>query len=208
MRKREQVTIHPSADVSDDAKLGAGTRVWHEAQVREGAVIGSECILGKGVYVDAGVRIGNRCKLQNGVYVFHGFDLEEGVFLGPGVMLLNDKSPRAVNPEGTLKSDSDWTVSKGLVKYGAAVGGGAAVLPGVTIGRFAMVGTGAVVTKDVPDHGLVYGNPARLKGFACECGHVAGAPDKEGGVVRLKCSTCGRTTTVPADTYAQIEAKS
>lgn len=205
MKVREQVTIHPSADVSDDAQLGAGTRVWHEAQVREGAVIGSECILGKGVYVDAGVRIGNHCKLQNGVYVFHGFDLEDGVFLGPGVMLLNDKSPRAINPDGTLKSDSDWTASKGLVKRGAAVGGGAVVLPGVTIGRFAMVGAGAVVTKDVPDHGLVYGNPARLKGFVCECGHVAGAPDKEGGAVRLTCSTCGRTSTVPADTYAQIE---
>ncbi len=206
MKVREQVTIHPSADVSDDAQLGAGTRVWHQAQVREGAVIGSECILGKGVYVDAGVRIGNRCKLQNGVYVFHGFDLEDGVFLGPGVMLLNDKSPRAINADGTLKSDSDWTVSKGLVKYGAAVGGGAAILPGVTIGRFAMVGTGAVVTKDVPDHGVVYGNPARLKGFACECGHVASAPEEKGGTVQLTCSTCGRTTTVPADTYAQIEA--
>jgi len=206
MKVREQVTIHPTADVSDDAQIGAGTRIWHQAQVREGAVIGDECILGKGVYVDAGVRIGDRCKLQNGVYVFHGFDLEDGVFLGPGVMLLNDKSPRAINPDGTLKSESDWTVSKGLVKYGAAIGGGAAVLPGVTIGRFAMVGAGAVVTKDVPDHGLVYGNPARLKGFACECGHPAGAPEKKGGVVHLTCSTCGRTTTVPADTYAQIEA--
>jgi UDP-2-acetamido-3-amino-2,3-dideoxy-glucuronate N-acetyltransferase len=205
MRKREQVTIHPTADVSDDAELGAGTRVWHQAQVREGAVIGSGCILGKGVYVDAGVRIGDRCKLQNGVSVFHGFDLEDGVFLGPGVMLLNDKSPRAINPDGTLKSDSDWTASKGLVKYGAAVGGGAAVLPGVTIGRLAMVGTGAVVTKDVPDHGLVYGNPARLKGFVCECGHIASAPQKKGATVHLTCATCGRTTNVPADTYAQIE---
>src|ERR1700738_4991031 len=132
---RPGVSIHPSAEGSGDARIGAGTRIWSQAQVREGAVIGSECILGKGSYIDFDVSIGNRCKLQNGVFVFHGFDLEDGVFLGPGVMLLNDKSPRAIKPDGTLKSDSDWTVSKGLVKYGAAVGGGAAVLPGVTIGR-------------------------------------------------------------------------
>src|SRR6266851_9363034 len=206
VRDRAGVRIHATADVSEDAEIGLGTSIWHQVQVREGAVIGGECILGKGAYVDHHVRIGSRCKLQNGVFVFHGFNLEDGVFLGPGVMLLNDKSPRAINADGTLKSDSDWTVSKGLVKYGAAVGGGAAILPGVTIGRFAMVGSGAVVTKDVPDHGVVYGNPARLKGFACECGHVASAPEEKGGTVRLTCSTCGRTTTVPADTYAQIEA--
>src|SRR6202158_344478 len=148
MKVREQVTIHPTADVSDDAQIGAGTRIWHQAQVREGAVIGDECILGKGVYVDAGVRIGDRCKLQNGVYVFHGFDLEDGVFLGPGEMLLDDKRLRAINPDGTLKSESDWTVSKGLVKYGAAIGGGAAVLAGGTIGRFAVVGAGAGGNKE------------------------------------------------------------
>jgi UDP-2-acetamido-3-amino-2,3-dideoxy-glucuronate N-acetyltransferase len=199
------VTIHPTAEVSDGAQLGAGTRVWHQAQVRDGAVIGADCILGKGAYVDAGVHIGDRCKLQNGVFVYHGFDLEDGVFLGPGVMLLNDKSPRAINPDGTLKSDADWTVSKGLIKHGASLGGGVIVLPGLNIGRFAMVGSGSVVTRDVPDHGLVYGNPARLKGFACECGHQAGAAEKKGGVVNLTCSTCGRITTIPADTYARIE---
>jgi UDP-2-acetamido-3-amino-2,3-dideoxy-glucuronate N-acetyltransferase len=205
---RERVTIHPSADVAETAELGRGTRVWHQAQVRERAVIGAECILGKGVYVDFGVRIGDRCKLQNGVYVFHGFELEDGVFLGPGAMLLNDKSPRAINPDGTLKSDADWTVSKGLIKHGASVGGGAMVLPGVTVGRFAMVGTGALVTRDVPDHGLVYGSPARLHGFACECGHVAGSPTKKGAVVEMPCAECGRVTTVPADVYAKVEARS
>src|ERR1700675_1769188 len=112
MRQRDRVTIHPSADVSDEAEIGAGTRIWHQAQVREGAEIGEECIIGKGAYVDTRVRIGNKCKLQN------------GVFLGPGVMLLNDKNPRAINPDGTLKAATDWTASAGLVRNGASLGGG------------------------------------------------------------------------------------
>lgn len=164
------MSIHPTADVSADAAVGAGTRIWHQAQVREGAVIGRECIIGKGAYVDKDVRIGDFCKLQNGVFVFHGFTIEDGVFLGPGAMLLNDKHPRAVNPDGSPKSDADWLVSEGVVRYGAAVGGGAVVLPGVTIGRMALVGSGAVVTRDVPERGIVAGNPARLRGFACDCG--------------------------------------
>jgi UDP-2-acetamido-3-amino-2,3-dideoxy-glucuronate N-acetyltransferase len=188
-RERPGVRIHPTADVSDGAELGAGTIVWNQAQVREGAVIGAQCILGKGSYVDHDVRIGNRCKLQNSVLVFHGFDLEDGVFLGPGVMLLNDKNPRAITAAGELKSDADWETSTATVRYGAAVGGGAVVLPGVNIGRFALVGSGAVVTRDVPDHGIVYGNPAVLRGFACACGK----PLPEGGRVR-RCASCGAET--------------
>jgi acetyltransferase-like isoleucine patch superfamily enzyme len=198
------VTVHPSADVSDKAELGTGTRVWHEAQVREGAVIGVECIIGKGVYVDARVHIGDRCKLQNGVFVFHGFNLEDGVFLGPGVMLLNDKNPRAINPDGSLKSDADWTTSQGLVMNGASVGGGVVVLPGVTIGRFAMVGSGAVVTKDVPDHGLVYGNPARLKGFSCMCGNQLNEAGVQGVAMTMDCPACGRTVSIPVEVYEKL----
>src|SRR5579872_619838 len=135
----ESPFVHPTADVSPQATVGRGTRIWHQAQVREGAIIGDECIIGKGAYIDKDVRIGNRCKLQNGVFVFHGFRLDDGVFLGPGVMLLNDKLPRAINPDGSLKGDDDWVVSEGVVEFGAAVGGGAVVLPGVRIGRWALV---------------------------------------------------------------------
>ncbi|HZK72519.1 MAG TPA: acyltransferase [Clostridia bacterium] len=198
------MSVHPSADVSDQAELGTGTRVWHEAQVREGAVIGVECVIGKGVYVDAGVHIGNRCKLQNGVFVFHGFNLEDGVFLGPGVMLLNDKNPRAINADGSLKSDADWTTSQGLVMNGASVGGGVVVLPGVSIGRFAMVGSGAVVTKDVPDHGLVYGNPARLKGFSCMCGNQLNEAGVQGVAMTMDCPACGRTVSIPVEVYEKL----
>lgn len=195
---REDVVIHPTADVAANAVIGRGTRIWHQAQVREGATIGPGCILGKGSYVDAGVRIGANCKLQNSVFVFHGFDLEDGVFLGPGVMLLNDKHPRAINPDGTLKSDADWTVSSGLVEYGAAVGGGAIVLPGVRVGRYALVGSGAVVTKDVPAHAVVFGNPARMRGWACACAGRLVEIRQAGREIAYRCSSCGGETWLPA----------
>ncbi len=205
MRARDHVTVHPTADVSDDAEIGRGTRIWQQVQVREGAVIGIECILGKGAYVDMGVRIGDRCKLQNGVFVFHGFSLEDGVFLGPGVMLLNDKLPRAINPDGSLKSDSDWKVSEAVVRRGASVGGGAVVLPGVNVGRSAMVGSGAVVTRDVPDHGIVVGNPARLRGFACACGRPLEPLERKADGMHMRCPACGTELLVPPSDYAQLE---
>lgn len=145
------VRIHPTADVSHTAVIGDGTSVWNNAQVREHARIGAECVIGTGAYIDSGVTIGARCKIQNHVSVFHGFTLEDGVFLGPGVLLLNDKLPRAVNIDGSLKAADDWTVSRGLVGEGAAIGGGSVVLPGVTIGRFAMAGAGRWSPKTSPD---------------------------------------------------------
>src|SRR5919202_603333 len=167
---RSSVKIHRTAEVADTALVGGGTQVWNEAQVRDGARVGRECVLGKGVYVDADVVVGDRVKLENRVSLFRGARLEDGVFVGPHTCLLNDKRPRAVTPDRKLKGLQDWTVSGVTVKEGAAIGGGCTVLPGVTVGRFAMVGAGAVVTKDVPDHGLVLGNPARMVGFVCECG--------------------------------------
>jgi UDP-2-acetamido-3-amino-2,3-dideoxy-glucuronate N-acetyltransferase len=202
----DPVYIHPTADVSKDAEVGAGTQIWHQAQVREGAVIGKRCILGKGAYVDKGVKIGDFCKLQNGVFVFHGFNLEDGVFLGPGVMLLNDKHPRAINPDGTAKADTDWTASEGVVEYGAAVGGGAVILPGVRIGRMAVVGSGAVVTRDVPERGIVVGNPARLRAFACDCGHTLALRPGGGRRVHL-CATCGRTYEISVDISAALDER-
>ena len=197
MRERPDVRIHSSAEIADSAEIGAGTRVWHQAQVREGASIGPDCTLGKGVYVDAGVRIGRCCKLENYVSVFHGFTVEDGVFLGPGALLLNDKHPRAINPDGSLKTDADWSASEGLVRYGASVGGGAVLLPGITIGRFALVGAGSVVTRDVPDHAIAAGNPARAAGFACRCGHTLAELSEPGAERRLRCPACGRMEQLP-----------
>lgn len=164
------VRIHSTAEVSAEAIIGEGTSIWHQAQVRERARIGRHCIVGKGVYIDFDVTLGDHCKLQNGVYVYHPATIEEGVFLGPGVIITNDKRPRAVNPDMSLKTDADWEVSPVWIGQGAAVGAGSVLLPGVRIGRWAMVGAGSVVTKDVPDHGLVLGNPARLVGYVCRCG--------------------------------------
>ena len=164
--------IHPTADVSPKAIVGSGTKIWQHTQVREGARIGANCIVGKGVYVDFDVTIGDDVKIQNGVYVYHGVTVEDGVFLGPGVILTNDKLPRAVNPDGSLKADADWEVGPILIRRGASIGAGAIVLPGVTVGEFAMVGAGAIVTRDVPAQGLVYGNPTRLHGYVCRCGQL------------------------------------
>lgn len=163
---------HPTAEVSPQSKIGKGTKIWHQAQVRENACIGKNCILGKGSYVDFGVNIGDNVKIQNGVFVYHGVTVEDGVFLGPGVILTNDKNPRAIDENGKLKSDDDWVLGKILIKKGASVGARSTVLPGVTIGEYALIGAGSVVTKDVPDYALVYGNPAKVRGKVDKGGNV------------------------------------
>ncbi len=166
--------IHSSAEVSPQADLGQNVQVWNGSQIREGASLGEGTILGKNVYVDFGVKIGAKCKVQNNVSIYHGVTLEDGVFVGPHVCFTNDKNPRAINPDGSLKTSQDWSVSEILVKYGAAIGANATILPGVTIGKWALVGAGAVVTKDVPDYGLVLGNPAKLVGYVNEKGGKSG----------------------------------
>ena len=162
--------IHPSALIADSATIGEDSQIWPWCHVRDNATIGNQCVLGKGVYVDANVHIGNLCKIQNHVSIFRGVTLEDGVFVGPHACFTNDKVPRAINPDGTRKSAEDWTVSPTLVRRGASIGANATIMCGIQIGRWAMVGAGAVVTTDVPDHGLVVGNPARLIAHVCSCG--------------------------------------
>ncbi len=163
------IFIHPTADVSAEARIGEGTRIWNQAQIREGAQIGSECIISKNVYIDCGVQIGSRVKIQNNASVYHGVTVEDGVFIGPHVCFCNDMLPRAITPSGALKGQEDWEVGRVLVRTGASIGAGSIILPDVTIGAFALVGAGSVVTRSVPDQALVFGNPARLQGFVCRC---------------------------------------
>jgi predicted dehydrogenase/acetyltransferase-like isoleucine patch superfamily enzyme len=146
--------VHPSAEVSPLANIGRGSQVWNQAQIREKAEIGEECIIGKDVYIDLGVVIGDRVKIQNSVSVYHGVTIEDDVFVGPQAAFTNDLYPRADNP--------DWQVVPTQVQRGASIGANATIVCGVTIGERAMVGAGAVVTKDVPPYTLVVGNPARV----------------------------------------------
>ncbi len=188
------VVIHPTAEVDPRAVIGAGTRIWHWTQVREGVQLGAESIVGKGCYLDADVQIGSRVKIQSNVSIFHGVTIEDGVFIGPHVCFTNDKAPRAINPDGSLKGATDWKISPILVRYGASLGANATIVCGITIGRFATVGAGAVVTRDVPDYGLVLGNPARLVGYVCACGgRLPGGPLAPAAPAEQRtCPACGR----------------
>lgn len=162
--------VHPSALIEDDVEIGAGTKVWANAQVRTGARIGADCVLGRNTFVDVDVAIGDRVKIQNNASLFEGVELADGVFVGPHVVFTNDKVPRAITPGGRLKEAADWQLGRTRVLHGASIGAGTVVVTGIVIGRWAMVGSGAVLTADVPDHALVVGNPARVIGYVSAAG--------------------------------------
>lgn len=153
--------IEPSADVAPSAIVAPSARVWHLAQVREDAHIGEETIVGRGAYIGEGVRVGARCKIQNYALVYEPAHLEDGVFVGPAAVLTNDTFPRAVNPDGTSKSAHDWEPVGVTLKRGSSVGARAVCVAPVTIGEWATVAAGSVVTRDVPAYALVAGVPAR-----------------------------------------------
>ncbi|HET7678357.1 MAG TPA: acyltransferase [Candidatus Limnocylindrales bacterium] len=202
--------IHPSADIAPDARIGQGTSIWNRAQVREGAVIGDDCIIGKDAYVDAGVHVGDKVKIQNGALVYHGVTVESAVFIGPGAILTNDRFPRSITPDGELARDADWELSPITLRYGSSVGAGAIVVAGADVGRFALVAAGAVVTRSVPDHALVAGNPARRMGWVCDCGRrlVDGdgrpLPGEAHGIGR--CPRDGRRFLISGDAVVSEEA--
>lgn len=200
--------IHPTALVSEDAKIGDGTKVWHLVQIREGAEIGKNCVLSKNVYIDHHVKIGDNVKIQNNCSIYFETILENGVFVAPHVIFTNDKVPRAVNADGSLKTGGsegeDWKIGKIHVKEGASIGTNSTVLTDITIGAWALVAAGSVVTKDVPDFGLVVGVPARLKGFVCKCGFKLSLQEEKEDCVKMKCTKCGAEIDIPKTDYEKL----
>ena len=157
--------ISDDAQVAGDASIGDGTQVWNLVQIRERAQIGAECIIGRGAYLGIGVRVGDHCKIQNNALVYDPAVIGNGVFIGPGAILTNDRLPRAISPSGELKQADDWDPVGVTIETGASIGAGAVCVAPVRIGAWAMVAAGSVVVRDVPDHALVAGNPARQIGW-------------------------------------------
>jgi UDP-2-acetamido-3-amino-2,3-dideoxy-glucuronate N-acetyltransferase len=162
--------LDPASEVSADARIGEGTVVWGLAQVREGAVIGAECVIGRGAYVGAGVRLGDRVKVQNLAQVYEPAVVEDGVFIGPAAVLTNDEYPRAIGPDGSRVDASHWQAVGVTLRHGCSVGARAVCVAPLDVGRWAMVAAGAVVVHDVPDFALVAGTPARRIGWVGPAG--------------------------------------
>ncbi len=189
--------IHPTAIVEEGARIGEGTRIWHFVHIRKGAKIGKNCNIGKGVYIDVNVEIGNNVKIQNFVSIYRGVKIEDDVFIGPHATFTNDLYPRSFN--------EDWELVPTLVKKGASIGANATIVCGITIGEYAMIGAGAVVTKDVPPFGLVYGNPARLRGFVCYCGRrLEEKVKEEENYLVFRCSYCGKEVKIRREDYERF----
>lgn len=199
------IRIHSTAEVSPKADIGDGTSIWHHCQVREGVKIGQNCILGKGVYLDTGVSIGNNVKIQNYVSLFHGVSVEDGVFIGPHVCFTNDMRPRAINPDGTLKSMDDWIIYETTIRRGAALGANSTIICGTAIGNWAIIGAGSLVSRDIPDYGLVWGNTARLRGFVCPCGSNLEKSSQMDTSVQAKCINCGKIIQISTKDWEKIQ---
>lgn len=179
---KKKYFAHETATIDDGAIIGDGTKVWHYSHVASGAKIGKDCKLGQNVYIAPGVIVGNNVKIQNNVSLYEGAVLEDDVFCGPSCVFTNIINPRSANPR-----NSPEFFKRTVVRKGSSIGANATIVCGVTLGANSFIGAGAVVTRDVPDHGLVYGNPARLKGWMCWCGEKITVKGKA-----ATCSACGR----------------
>ena len=187
--------VASTADVADNALVGDGSKIWHLAQVRENAVVGKNCIIGRGAYIGTGVQLGDNCKIQNLAMVYEPANLAAGVFVGPGAVLTNDTYPRAVNPDLSLKSASDWDAVGVTIKEGASIGARAVCVAPVVIGRWALIGAGSTVIRDVPDFALMVGSPARRVGWVGQ----AGVPLVSMETGECRCPVTGREYVEVAD---------
>ena len=179
--------VHASALVEADTEIGAGSKVWSQSQVRTGARLGRNCVIGSGAFIDTGVRLGDNCKVQNRALVYAPAELADGVFVGPAAILTNDLYPRAVNPDGSVKSAADWEPVGVTVRAGASIGAGAVVVAPAVVGEWAIVAAGAVVVSDVADFALVAGVPARRIGWVGRAGRSL----QDEGQGRFRCPATG-----------------
>ncbi len=161
--EKKDYFVHSSSCIDENVKIGKGTKIWHFSHILEGSDVGENCIIGQNVVIGPDVKVGNGCKIQNNVSLYKGITLEDGVFCGPSCVFTN-----VINPRAFIVRKEEYRPT--LLKQGATIGANATVICGITIGSFAFIGAGAVVAKDIPDFGLVYGNPAKLQGWMCECG--------------------------------------
>ena len=162
--KMKNIQIHSTV------VIGSGTKIWEYSKIREDSVIGNNCNLGRNVYIGSGVKIGDQVKIQNNALIYEPAVIEDAVFIGPGVIFTNDLHPRAVNEDGSTKTENDWTKQAVVVKYGASIGAGAICVAPVAIGKWSMIAAGSVVVKDVPNFALVAGIPAKQIGWVGKSG--------------------------------------
>jgi acetyltransferase-like isoleucine patch superfamily enzyme len=192
-----KVNVPPTSVVDKTAVIGEGTRIWNFVHVRENAEIGKECVLADYVYVGRGVKIGNNVKLENRATVYEGVTIQDKVFVGPHVTFTNDPYPRSFS--------TDWKILPTIVKEGASIGARTVVRCGVTIGEYALIGAGSVVTEDIPPHALAYGNPARIRGFVCRCSRKLETEEKKETCILMKCQVCNKEYKIAAEDYARLK---
>ena len=188
--------LHPSSYVDEGAEIGAGTKIWHFCHIMPGARLGRNCNLGQNVFVASGVIIGDNVKIQNNVSVYTGVILEDDVFLGPSMVFTNVSTPRS-----HVDRHEEYQTTR--VGQGATIGANATIVCGISLGRYAFVGAGSVVTRDLPDYALAYGNPARVRGWACQCGEKL-AFSNISGILTAVCTRCGIRYTKQASTVAPL----
>ena len=174
---KENVKIHESSIVAENARVGEHTVIWQNCVIQENAEIGKNCVVGAGVFIEKGIKIGSRVKIKNNISIYSGVTIEDDVFLGPNCVFTN-----VINPRSFIDRKSEFKETR--IKRGATIGANATIICGNTVGKYAMAGAGAVITKDVPDYALVIGNPARIAGYVCECGCTLNH--------EMRCNDCGR----------------
>ncbi len=193
---RNSAKIHPTAIIEADVIIGPGTAVWDNVHIRKGAVIGPDCIIGEKTYIAYDVKIGRGVKVNSFVYICTGVTFEDQVMISAGTTFTNDVLPRAFDPDGTSAKTSDPTAEtlQTFVRRGASIGAGCTIGPGIELGEYCMIGMGSVVTRDVAPYQLVYGNPAKSKGYVCICGQILTKFNNGQAPANspLTCSTCQR----------------